>query len=378
MDIRRDELRKRIITIIVTIGLATTLSMPIFAESLLDSYANQNKSYKQAQSKVEELEISIEKLDSDIEKIHLEVNKVSVKMDKTQLKIEKAKEDIQVADGNILAEEDLFNKRMRSTYMNGVGSYLEFLLDSAGIGDLISRTENIIKIVEYDNEIIEESSDNKNDIENQKQTLETEKTRLLIMSAENEDKISSLKDKKQKQSVLIEEAKKEQQSYADMISDRQAIANVAMNEINPPGNTNQINSINPTKNNVPESTLSKVNSSTSSNDIVNYASAFLGTPYVWGANGPKNFDCSGFVKYVYAHFGVSISRTTYTQIKEGSYVSKENLKPGDLIFFGTFSNPYHVAMYVGNNSYIHAPRTGDVVKISALTRSDYLTARRIK
>jgi len=128
---------------------------------------------------------------------------------------------------------------------------------------------------------------------------------------------------------------------------------------------------------VKEITQPRQTSSTSSNAIVAYAESFLGTPYEWGANGPNTFDCSGFTKYVYAHFGISIGRTTYDQITEGQYVSRGNLQPGDLVFFGSGS-PHHVGMYIGNNSYIHAPKTGDVVKISQLTRTDYMSARRFR
>lgn len=109
-----------------------------------------------------------------------------------------------------------------------------------------------------------------------------------------------------------------------------------------------------------------------------YANNFLGTPYVWGANGPTSFDCSGFVKYVYSNFGVDLERGTYDQVNQGVSVAREDLQPGDLVFFGSSSDPHHVGIYVGDNSYIHAPRTGDVVKISPLTRSDYLTARRVR
>ena len=113
------------------------------------------------------------------------------------------------------------------------------------------------------------------------------------------------------------------------------------------------------------------------NPIVNYAYTFLGTPYLWGGNTPSGFDCSGFMQYVYAHFGMQITRTTYTQINQGVPVSKDQLKPGDLIFFGTYDDPHHVGMYVGRYSYIHSPHTGDVIKISSLYGTDYLCARRI-
>ena len=97
-------------------------------------------------------------------------------------------------------------------YMNGVDSYLEVLLDSEGVEDLISRVENIKKIVEYDNKIIGELTDKKNEIEVQKLTLETEKTKLVVLKTDNENKIDKLKVKKQEQNVLIVEAQKQEQS----------------------------------------------------------------------------------------------------------------------------------------------------------------------
>jgi hypothetical protein len=114
------------------------------------------------------------------------------------------------------------------------------------------------------------------------------------------------------------------------------------------------------------------------NPITVNAVKFLGTPYTWGGSNPEEgFDCGGFVKYVYKQCGINISRVSYTQIKEGIKVSKENLKPGDLVFFGTFENPHHVGIYFGNGIYIHAPRTGDVVKLSPISRKDFLTGIRI-
>ncbi|MBV4419305.1 C40 family peptidase [Clostridium tyrobutyricum] len=115
----------------------------------------------------------------------------------------------------------------------------------------------------------------------------------------------------------------------------------------------------------------------SSNAVVAYASNFLGTPYLWGGTTPAGFDCSGFTQYVYRHFGINLGRTTYNQIKDGYAVSRDELQPGDLVFYGQGGSPSHMGIYIGNGMYIHAPRTGDVVKISPYNRSDYITARRV-
>ncbi|BAO04879.1 uncharacterized protein CBO05P1_160 [Clostridium botulinum B str. Osaka05] len=112
--------------------------------------------------------------------------------------------------------------------------------------------------------------------------------------------------------------------------------------------------------------------------VVANAQQYLGRPYKWGGSSPsENFDCSGLVQYVYKQVGIGLNRTTYDQIKQGTPVSKNQLQVGDAIFFGSPSNPHHVGLYMGNGQYIHAPKTGDVIKVSNLnSRSDYLTARR--
>lgn len=105
---------------------------------------------------------------------------------------------------------------------------------------------------------------------------------------------------------------------------------------------------------------------------------YLGVPYLWGGTSPSGFDCSGLVQYTYKQLGINISRTSYTQVNDGRKVDKSELKAGDLVFFARQGNVHHVGMYIGNGQFIHAPQTGDVIKISNLSdRRDYYTARRI-
>ena len=122
---------------------------------------------------------------------------------------------------------------------------------------------------------------------------------------------------------------------------------------------------------------------TKGEQIVAVAKSCLGIPYVWGGASPSGFDCSGLVYYVLKTLGYSPYRTASQQYKMGTYVSKDNLQPGDLVFFaGTYKDGIsHVGIYVGDGKFIHSPHTGDVVKYSDLTTgyyaNHYYGARRV-
>ncbi len=111
--------------------------------------------------------------------------------------------------------------------------------------------------------------------------------------------------------------------------------------------------------------------------VVGIAMQYLGVPYVWGGASPRGFDCSGLVQYAFAQVGVSLPHSTYALWPMGTPVSRDQLQSGDLVFFNGLG---HMGIYIGNNQMIHAPHTGDVVKISSLTgwyASTYMGARRI-
>ena len=112
--------------------------------------------------------------------------------------------------------------------------------------------------------------------------------------------------------------------------------------------------------------------------VVGVAMAELGKAYVWGAAGPDVFDCSGLVVYAYGAMGVSLPHSSYSLWNAGVYVSQDQLQPGDLVFFDGLG---HVGIYIGGGQFIHAPHTGDVVKISSLNEgwyaATYVGARRI-
>ena len=103
----------------------------------------------------------------------------------------------------------------------------------------------------------------------------------------------------------------------------------------------------------------------SGNNVVSYAESFIGVPYVYGGTTPSGFDCSGFVQYVYNHFGVSLPRTTTQQENYGTQIPVSQAQPGDLYFWGNKGSAYHVAICIGNGKYIAAPEPGQSVSIGS-------------
>ncbi|MBU3183166.1 C40 family peptidase [Clostridium psychrophilum] len=123
---------------------------------------------------------------------------------------------------------------------------------------------------------------------------------------------------------------------------------------------------------VSSSSASKVNT------VVSKAHKLLGTRYRYGGTSPSTgFDCSGLTQYVYKSVGVALPRTTYQQVRKGKSVGVNSLKAGDLVFF---IGDQHVGLYIGNNKFIQARKTGTVVQTTQLSgywRSSFVTARRI-
>ena len=109
------------------------------------------------------------------------------------------------------------------------------------------------------------------------------------------------------------------------------------------------------------------------NTVLSAAYSRLGCPYKWGAAGPNAFDCSGFVQWCYARAGVSLPHSSSAQKNAGTQISVSAAQPGDILW-----KSGHVGIYIGNGKYIHAPQTGDVVKISSVSGSGFVCAVRVK
>jgi cell wall-associated NlpC family hydrolase len=365
--------KKTIKMVIFATALVMVAQVSAFAEptsNQAQTQLEQNKnSLKEAQDKRHELESRIEELDNLIENYMMKIDANKKSITSTENDIQTTKKQITQVEEVVKVKQDVLNQRVRAMYIRGQSSYLKVLLESESFSDLITRAEAIRKIMIMDKKVITDLNDMKAEVESKKASLEVKYDDLLALKSENEDKLTSLNTNVAGQKKLIEEAKAQEKLYASKVNESQAQVNAAMAQVNK------------IRSEAPKYNPSRGNSaaSASDNNIIAYASNFLGTPYLWGGISPSTgFDCSGFTQYVYAHFGISLGRTTYDQINDGYGVSRDELQPGDLVFFGKNGDPTHMGMYVGNNTYIHSPRTGDVIKISSIDRPDYITARRVK
>lgn len=348
------------------------------------------------QKQIQNYESKIEELDNQIETVMKKVDNNNKDIENTRNDISKLELNIKDAEKNIQEKQDLLKKRIRSAYITGTDGYIEVLLSSDNLDEFLSKAQILKSIIDFDNVAIRDLFTKKDRIIADQKKIKQKNDMLLSLKLDNEKKLKELGTSKDKQQKALIETKQKEKEYAIQLAEEQArikaqaeealrqakLAEVAKQEQErKDASSKSSTAVAATSRGSSTTSNSKQdgNISSSSSSVVSYASKFLGTPYVWGGTTPDpGFDCSGFVQYVYAHFGISIDRTTYEQINDGVEVSRDNLQSGDLVFFGTRDNPHHVGMYIGNNCYIHAPRTGDVIKIAPLNRSDYLTARRVR
>ena len=118
-------------------------------------------------------------------------------------------------------------------------------------------------------------------------------------------------------------------------------------------------------------------------DLIMNAMSLIGLSYRFGGNSPtQGLDCSGFMQYIFKRsMGITLPRTSAEMATVGQQVDRANLKPGDMVFFGSGGRVSHVGMYIGNDRFIHAPRTGRDIEITSMNgnywKSRYITARRV-
>ena len=403
-------MKKKIISAALAATLVITSAMPAFATPSQEVIENQKK-YDELTKKIEDINSKIYDLDAQIEPLIATIESNNSQMEKIKVEVENTKNQIATAKEEIANTEEVLGKRIRELYKSGgQSSYIMLFFSADSFNDLINKIQSTNRLVKIDRKLVKELQDKQDSLNEKVNSLDKKNKELVKVNEETQKSLSEFEAKKAEQQVLVEQAEVEQAQFDRQflsVSERELVTgqysvidnssssitqlqsaisqlrDLRDNQIKSEIVKNEVNEkIEAAKSKVAQleaaqAAANKPNRgdstvSATGNAIVDYAYKFLGTPYVYGATGPNSFDCSGFTQYVFKNAaGINLSRTTYTQINEGVPVSRENLQPGDLIF----THAGHVGIYVGNNQFIHAPRTGDVVKVSSVYK--FYAARRI-
>ena len=236
---------------------------------------------------------------------------------------------------------------------NNSNNYIEFIFGASNFSDFFSRIDSVNEITQFDKELVEKIADEKKQVESQKATIETVKANIVSQQNEQYTLQTQYEDLLAKQQKDLASAESEQSKISDTQSSLDSfLSSVVVTQQSSSGSSSGSTTIRPSTN-VP--TTNKYGST-----VVAAAYSKLGCPYVWGASGPNSFDCSGLVMWCYAQAGVSLDRYSGSQGQSGAIIPLSQAQPGDILW-----KSGHVGIYIGNGQYIHAPQTGDVVKIAS-------------
>jgi peptidoglycan DL-endopeptidase CwlO len=342
--------RQRTIALVVAllaVLLALTLSPGIAAQPL-----DQQKS--DASSEVQHLQ---EKLEDAVERY----NYACYKLEQTQAEIAENEQKLEAAKAELEKNKGRLNNRVRAMYMARHNRLLDVLVNAANFDEFLVGMDLAKKLGDKDARLVHDVKEAKANLEAARAELEArqdeqEAARGEIASSKAavESDLAGAKDKLAGVEEEIRQAMARRQaeisSSSSSSSGRTSYpSNPVTNRTRPPGAPH--------------------------GGVVGVAYDQLGKPYVWGTAGPNTFDCSGLTHYCYkVGAGVYVPRSSYAQAGCGVPVSVGELAPGDILGFRGWG---HVGLYVGGDSYIHAPHSGDVVRVASLSaRGNYCGAVR--
>ena len=339
----------RLLTAVVASSMIVT---PVFAAPSVDDLKD-NKAAKESEvsSLQEQLTDIMSKL-GDLEESLIEKGE----------EITKAEEDLKEAQEKEQEQYEAMKKRIKFMYEEGDTTALETLVTAENFSDLVNKAEYVQNVHTYDRKQLEEYVETKQQIADLKTTLENEQKNMESMQAEYEDKESELSSTIESKKAEVANLDSQIQAAAEAAAAEALAAQqqaAAANNNNGGGSGNRNNGGNGTKP-APAPTPSGGGSGNTSTAqaIVNAAYSQLGVPYVWGGTTPGvGLDCSGLTQYCHRVAGISIGRTSEVQGGGGKAVS--NPQPGDLVCYGS-----HIGIYIGGGQMIHAPHTGDVVRVA--------------
>ena len=325
----------------------------------------------------------VEGLNQNLEQTIEAWNYANLQLDEIEVDLASNTKHLKAAKKSLVVAQDRIAERLRDLYVNGQGdSTLEVILGSRSLDDIVTRLDAIERVSSQDAEILREVKHYRAEVQQRRERLQNaraeqvrivdqqaaQKASIESQIAEQNQMLSSVKDEIAR---MRAEEQRRQAALAAQARARaaaqQAAAQAAAAAQQQASTPTYDPAVNAGSYDIPAAKYG---------GVVAIALQYLGVPYVWGGSSPSTgFDCSGFTMYVYAQVGVSLPHHAASQYNYGVAVPYDQLAPGDLVFFHGLG---HMGIYIGGGQFVHAPHTGDVVKISDLgSYSGYVGARRI-
>lgn len=359
--------------------LATTIQVtPAFANPVTNGQIDATK------EQINDFETKIQQLDNRISLAMEKSRELNESIGTQQGKIEETEAEIAKAETALENHKKVYSERLKSIQLKGnqsVVTYAELLLSSGSVSEFFNRFTAISQIIESDTELLDGLNLKEQTLIEAKEQLHTQINQLkqsqLELAAEQQqiekDKEQIEKDLAAAQGTLQAQLAQQEAEQRALLA--QQAAEQAQQQPQQQSLVTATPTFTPAPAQAPSTPAANAASSATANAVIANAKQYLGVPYVWGGSTPSGFDCSGFVSYVYRSVGISLPRTSSAQQNVGTSISLNQVQPGDLVFKGR--PVYHVGIYIGGGQYIHAPQTGDVVKIAPFNPSEFSTASRV-
>jgi peptidoglycan DL-endopeptidase CwlO len=390
--------KKSLLAGLLTFALVFGMGLSLLNGPVQAVSKSELNSLKKQQQQLAEKKANIQKqadaLNSKVNAQTQKLNLLTSKLDVTNSEIKNLSKQIAIYTNSIAAMENELNvdeqkeqellkkykQRMRVMEESGGISYISLLFEANSFEDLLSRIDCVNAIMEYDNGLIKDVREAKVKVKNAKADMEAEMADQQQVFATYQEKQADLVSQQAEVKKVLLTLTAGSADYEKQLQSVKSLQSSLNGQI-----SDMASKLTEQERLKAEQAAADKASSDGGNwygdaagtgtgqDIVNYAKTFLGVKYVYGGTSPSGFDCSGFVYYCYRHFGYWVNRTASGLAYNGVAVSSSALKPGDVILFTELDGDYigHTGIYIGNGQFIHAPHTGDVVKISSLSDAYY-------